>query len=75
MQKLSTPYMGNPGTSSNWTGRTPRTMQEAFPQYPGLDYVEPSLKSKILDCIVLFGGIGALAFFAYFGVTFFGRLS
>lgn len=40
-------------TGSNWTGRTPRTTREAFPQYPDSHYKEPPLAQKIADAIVL----------------------
>lgn len=43
-------------TGSNW-GRTPRTIREAFPQYPGSDYGEPTVAEKILDVIVVAGAI------------------
>lgn len=55
-------------TGSNWTGRTPRTAQEAglefFPQYPGNDYEEPPLAQKVWDVIAVVGLIAALGFAA-----------
>lgn len=43
-------------TGSNWS-KTPRTMREAFPQFPGPDYIEPTVAEKILDIIVVAGAI------------------
>ena len=54
-------------TGSNWTGRAPRTTAEAFPQYPGPDYAEPSLLDKILDVGMIVLAIGAFGSVAYFG--------
>lgn len=48
-------------TGSNWTGRTSRTMREAFPQFPGADYTEPTFGQKVADAVVLVGSIGAVA--------------
>jgi hypothetical protein len=50
-------------TGSNW-GRTPRTVREAFPQYPGSDYVEPTVSDKILDVVVVVGVIAIIGLVA-----------
>ncbi len=71
MQKLLTPYAANPGTSSNWTGRTPRTMQEAFPQYPGCGYEDPPLTSKIGDAIAIALVVAVFGAVAYIGPSLF----
>ena len=65
-------------TGSNWTGRTPRTTQEAglgfFPQDPNSSYEEPTVSQKIWDVIAVVGGMttGTLIFWAvgayYFGI-------
>lgn len=48
-------------------GRAPRTMQEAFPQYPGPDYIDPTLAEKIGDVVVIALVIVAFGAVAYFG--------
>ncbi|MFT0533975.1 hypothetical protein ACMHYJ_14275 [Castellaniella hirudinis] len=48
-------------------GRAPRTMDEAFPQYPGPDYREPSLMEKIGDCVVVAAAAAAFGLAAYYG--------
>lgn len=48
-------------------GRAPRTMQEAFPQYPDSNYQEPDIKSKCGDCIAVAIGVAVFGLAAYYG--------
>jgi hypothetical protein len=57
-------------SGSNW-GRTPRTVREAFPQYPDSHYVEPSMRTKIYDVFITIAIVGVFAIAATVGTTFF----
>lgn len=52
-------------------GRAPRTMEEAFPQHPGLGYQDPPLADKIGDVIAITLTVGAFGLVAYFGPSLF----
>ncbi len=58
-------------TGSNWTGKFPRTMQEAFPQYPGTGYEDPPLASKVGDVIAIALMVVAFGAVVYIGPSLF----
>jgi len=58
--------------SPSHEGRAPRTLEEAFPQFPGADYEEPSLNEKVWDVIAIVAAVAVFGLMAYAGAGIFG---
>lgn len=58
-------------TGSNW-GSTPRQSRDAFPQYPGPLYREPTVAQKIADVLVMVALVAIVGIIAVVGPALLG---